>query len=200
MLLTKIRQKLLPNAFEREVARFYADGGEKTLRYDYPLDANSVVLDLGGYQGDWAARIHSRYGCSIDIFEPIASFSESIRGRFSGNPQIIIHQFGLGGPNTATVEFLDSEPPAVKMLSEDVPPEICPYTYDDGGGHIKCPGRAEMGFMFAGKTAADYPSDDLLIFEGLAWYKACSTSPIPRPTPGGHAKPAGKPGALPKSP
>lgn len=40
------------------------------MRYDYPLDCNSVVVDAGGYQGNWFAEMFRRYGCSITVYEP----------------------------------------------------------------------------------------------------------------------------------
>lgn len=50
-------------------------------RYDYPLTADSVVVDAGGYHGDFAATIAARYGCAILCFEPIAEFRAIIRNR-----------------------------------------------------------------------------------------------------------------------
>ena len=34
-----------------DVDRWFADRGDQTLRLDYDLNENSVVLDLGGYHG-----------------------------------------------------------------------------------------------------------------------------------------------------
>ena len=40
----------------------------KDLNFLFELDKNSIVLDLGGYKGDWANEIYRRYGCNIFIF------------------------------------------------------------------------------------------------------------------------------------
>src|SRR3954464_16046994 len=40
------------------------------LRYEYNLTAQSVVIDLGAYQGEWANEIHARYGCQVVAVEP----------------------------------------------------------------------------------------------------------------------------------
>jgi len=40
----------------KEVQRWFSDGGDYELRLDYNLDDESVVFDLGGYQG-WFAEI-----------------------------------------------------------------------------------------------------------------------------------------------
>ena len=39
------------------VAPWLADNGDKTYRLDYNLNENSVVFDLGGYEGQWASDI-----------------------------------------------------------------------------------------------------------------------------------------------
>jgi FkbM family methyltransferase len=78
-------------------AAWFRDEGDKTLRVDYDLLENSVVFDLGGYEGQWASDIFSRYRCLIHVFEPIEHFAEAIKQRFSRNSSIIVHDFGLSG-------------------------------------------------------------------------------------------------------
>lgn len=80
--------------------RWVRDNAEHNLRVDYPLDVNSVVLDVGGYNGDWAAVIHERYGCRIHIFEPVPEFHQRISERFKDVPQIQVHRFGLADADT----------------------------------------------------------------------------------------------------
>lgn len=83
--------------FRRAIRRWFSLIGDKTLRLDYPLDSSSVVFDVGGYEGDFAADIHERYGCTVHVFEPVPVFIEALRRRFAGNDHVIIHPFGLGG-------------------------------------------------------------------------------------------------------
>lgn len=70
--------------------------GDRTLRVDYPLDQHSVVVDVGGYLGDWASDIYARYRCTLHVVEPVPHFSEAIADRFKRNPDIVIHQIALG--------------------------------------------------------------------------------------------------------
>jgi FkbM family methyltransferase len=69
--------------------------GDQTLRLDYDLQDDSLVFDVGGYDGNWSNEIFTRYSCKIHIFEPIAEFADNIVKRFVGNPNIFIHWFGL---------------------------------------------------------------------------------------------------------
>jgi FkbM family methyltransferase len=81
---------------EREViTRWFADKGDQTLRVDYPLTRKSVVLDIGGYEGNWAGMIDERYGCEIHIFEPVPEFAEKIRSRFMRRDNIRVHRYGI---------------------------------------------------------------------------------------------------------
>lgn len=71
--------------------------GDKTLRLEYDLNADSIVLDVGGYEGQWASDIYAMYGCRVHIFEPVPEFADRIKKRFARNPRILTHNFGLSG-------------------------------------------------------------------------------------------------------
>lgn len=70
--------------------------GDKTLRLDYELEPDSVVLDVGGFEGQWASDIYARYRCKIHVFEPVPEFADFIEKRFEKNPHITVHRYGLG--------------------------------------------------------------------------------------------------------
>lgn len=82
---------------EARTATWYADPRHVTLRVDYPLDGTSRVLDVGGFEGDWAVEIFARYGCRVDVFEPIPQFADALRRRLDFTDRILVHEFGLGG-------------------------------------------------------------------------------------------------------
>ena len=84
--------------------KWFKDDGDKTHRLNYALNDQSLVLDLGGYEGQWASDIFSMYGCSILIFEPYLPFAENIDKRFEKNTKIRVYKFGLGA-KTERVEF-----------------------------------------------------------------------------------------------
>jgi FkbM family methyltransferase len=87
--------KIYRSPQQRMVNQWTEDRGDETLRLDYDLDENSMVFDLGGYEGQWASDIFSRYCCSIYIFEPVAEFAKRIEQKFRGNKKIFVHNFGL---------------------------------------------------------------------------------------------------------
>lgn len=73
--------------------KWVSDGGDLTLRLTYPLlNEQSVVIDAGGYRGDWTDKIFTKYKCNIFILEPMKDYYSSIAFRFdslSGDAKII---------------------------------------------------------------------------------------------------------------
>ena len=90
----------------KRVRVWTADNGER-LRYEYPLNENSFIMDVGGYEGDWASNIFSRYCSTIYIFEPVTAFAEAIKKRFHANNNIKVFAYGLSNKNTETEISLD---------------------------------------------------------------------------------------------
>ncbi|WP_181565892.1 hypothetical protein [Campylobacter hyointestinalis] len=58
--------------------RWVKDRGDETLRLEYALDRNSIVIDGGGYKGDFSKNIFDRYGSKIFIFEPVSKYADDI--------------------------------------------------------------------------------------------------------------------------
>lgn len=66
------------------------------LRYNYRLNAESVVLDIGGFEGIWAHTIYSRYACNVLVFEPVKEFYNTIKDKFPAPHKIQVYNYGLG--------------------------------------------------------------------------------------------------------
>jgi len=89
----------------------YIERGGEELRLDYVLDKNDVVLDVGGYIGDFAVAVSDKFGCQVDVFEPVAQYANEIEARVASKNNIHVIQAGLGGRDrteTITVEGLGS--------------------------------------------------------------------------------------------
>jgi FkbM family methyltransferase len=104
MIVNKVIRRLRIRFFsgdqdeqKKMVAKWWADGGDSKFRFDYDLNHDSLVLDLGGYKGQWASDIFSRYQCRVMIFEPVSHFADRIQERFAKNEKIEVFSFGLGG-------------------------------------------------------------------------------------------------------
>ncbi|MCF7817350.1 MAG: FkbM family methyltransferase [Kiritimatiellales bacterium] len=111
--MKKIIHKLVNRRARKEhsriVRKWYADGGERSLRFKYDLDKDSIILDLGGYEGQWASDLFSRYQCRIHVFEPVVGFAQKIQERFRLNEKIEVHPFGLGGSSRTETIHLSAD-------------------------------------------------------------------------------------------
>jgi FkbM family methyltransferase len=110
--------------FKRAKDRWFKDRGDSTLRLDYPLDPSSIVFDVGGFRGDFAAQIHERYQCQIHVFEPVKQYYNEIKRRFSQKPQIKVHPFGLGAKNQEILINLQDDGSSFVKKSEGSSSEV----------------------------------------------------------------------------
>jgi len=90
------KRSILKDSFLVSVKQWKRDRGDTTLRHDYSLDENSVVLDVGGYQGDFAQAMIDQFGCRVFLFEPMPVFSEQCTQRFASDPRVSVLPYGLG--------------------------------------------------------------------------------------------------------
>lgn len=92
-----------------EYLRWIQDNGDKTKRLDYNLDENSIVFDVGGYQGEWSKDIYNKYKSNIYIFEPVQKFYKQIKEIFESIEKIKVYNFGLGGQNANQKIFFEED-------------------------------------------------------------------------------------------
>ncbi len=105
-MFSRLAQAAWRSPQQERVAAWQRDRGDATHRLDYDLDANAIVFDLGGYEGQWSSDIFGRFACAIHIFEPVSEFADRIAARFAANPKIRLHRVGLaarGGTATLTL-------------------------------------------------------------------------------------------------
>jgi FkbM family methyltransferase len=75
----------------------------------YDLNEDSLVFDLGGFEGGFTDRIWHRYGCHVFVFEPVPAFADSIRSKFIGNEKISVFDFGLAGTTRRAPLVVDDD-------------------------------------------------------------------------------------------
>lgn len=82
-----------------DLQKWFSIGGDDSLRINYPLNENSLVLDLGGYEGTWTQKIYDKYQCNIHVFEPIPNLYKSLVEKFKDKDKIKIYNFGISDEN-----------------------------------------------------------------------------------------------------
>lgn len=88
--------------------KWHKDKCEKILRYEYDLDENSIIMDVGAYEGDFASEMFARYRPIIYVFEPVSIYIKQLHARFEKNTCIHIIPLGLGAKSdTTTISIMD---------------------------------------------------------------------------------------------
>lgn len=101
--------RLCGNVQVIRVAAWNRSGGNEQLFSDLDLGAGSLVVDVGGYRGDWSAEIFARYAPTIHVLEPVPDFVCHLRRRFSRNPKIEVHPIALGATTDRTEIFVQAD-------------------------------------------------------------------------------------------
>ncbi len=95
---------------DSSVLHWVSNLGDSTHMLDHnELSSESVVIDLGGYKGEWSKKIFDRYGCFIDIYEPASEFVVSIKSTFEKelNTRVKVYESAVGCSNTRVSLVLD---------------------------------------------------------------------------------------------
>ncbi|MGZ3757419.1 MAG: FkbM family methyltransferase [Mucilaginibacter sp.] len=109
-----------PTLKDKAWGDFCAAGGE-SLRFNYnSLDKNSVIFDLGGYEGQWASDIYSRFRSMVYIFEVYKPYYDKIQERFNLNNDIKIFNYGLSSENTVVKIAIDDVSTSAFKKSENM--------------------------------------------------------------------------------
>jgi FkbM family methyltransferase len=93
------KKLILNDAQTKAFDRWFKDKGDKTLRTNYELDANSLVFDLGGYHGDFADEIALKSNAIVFVFEPVPEYYRKCVDRFKNNTKIKCFNYGLASKN-----------------------------------------------------------------------------------------------------
>jgi FkbM family methyltransferase len=94
--MLQARQDRKRQARNGPIGDFYRAGGNELLHV-LPVTTDDVVIDAGGFKGDWTAAMLVRFGCRVELFEPIPAFAEECRARFAKNDRVAVHEAALGG-------------------------------------------------------------------------------------------------------
>jgi FkbM family methyltransferase len=95
------RAKFIAGDFEASHRKFIRDhAGERLCDFSH-LGEDGVVIDGGGYVGDWTARVTKECDPHVIVYEPIPEFCHRIVDRFARNPKVEVRPIGLGAKSVA---------------------------------------------------------------------------------------------------
>jgi FkbM family methyltransferase len=76
---------------------FFNNGGDDTHLYNFKLDENSLIFDVGSYKGEYYDIMYKKYNCHIHAFEPIPQFYNECL--LSKPNKVVLNNFALGNRN-----------------------------------------------------------------------------------------------------
>lgn len=82
---------------------------EEKMRYDYALNSKSLVLDIGAYEGHFAALIHNKYACDVSMFEPLTENYHKCMRVLSVMPVFRVYKKGVGGSNKKELIHIEND-------------------------------------------------------------------------------------------
>jgi len=100
--------------------KWHKDGGDFEMRFNYSLNENSIVFDLGGYKGNFASDLFSRMPCNIYIFEPVKQNYLIIKERFKLNNKIEAFPFGLSNITKSTIMEIKDDSSSTLINKESI--------------------------------------------------------------------------------
>lgn len=150
---------------EKRARPWFEDPNHQALRSEYPLDADSLILDVGGYEGSWTSEMFSRYLCKVEIFEPVEQFAEALTHRFARNPAVTVHAFGLGPRDETTTIHIAGDASSTLASSVNAPSE--PAVIRDIAGYFTERGFGRIDLIKVNIEGAEYGLLDRLLDCGL---------------------------------
>jgi FkbM family methyltransferase len=112
---------------ENKRTTWHQADGDNTLALDWPINSESVVWEIGGYEGRWAAQMAEKFHPELWIFEPQIWAYHKMLERFEGDHKVHIFPYGLWTHDTTmTVREHDTDGASVIRQDGRVS-EVCSF-------------------------------------------------------------------------
>ena len=110
---------------EISLNKWKLDEGDKTHIFNYELNEDSIIIDLGGYYGVWVElllqKIHPLTP-KIILVEPVVEFYNNLVLKFKNNPNVIILNCGVSTNNDEELKdlYLSSDGSSTNFKEGDI--------------------------------------------------------------------------------
>ena len=76
---------------------------------DLPVNSEDLVIDGGGYVGEWTDAVLCRYGCRMLVFEALPSYASALMDRYRRNARVEIQPVALASRYEESKMAIDGE-------------------------------------------------------------------------------------------
>ena len=112
-------------AVDEALLREYAQQGEGFL------DANSIVVDVGGFVGEAVHNFLHKFACRVFIFEPVQEYAHALEKRFqSANDRVVVLNYGIGSRDENVSFVVDGDRSHISDAAN------ADKTSSNSGGHV----------------------------------------------------------------
>lgn len=84
---------------------------------DLALSADSLVMDVGGFDGDWTAAVREQFDSNVYVYEPMPTALGKLHSRFDADQKVTICPVGLAASSRS--EELSLQGPGSSVISQD---------------------------------------------------------------------------------
>ncbi len=95
LLNTREKVRIIYNTKTRSRFLWNLRKGDDKLSLNYPLNENSVVFDVGAYEGVFTDKIYNFFKCYVFAFEPLESYHNLLSKKFENDKKVKVYNFGL---------------------------------------------------------------------------------------------------------
>lgn len=100
-------------------------GGNSILSKFDDVSSSDVVIDCGGYHGDWTEEMLKLYGCQVYVFEPVPDIFQHLSQKFEKNERVFLKRKGIGCEDkTVKISLLDNASSLFKSSQDGVDIDI----------------------------------------------------------------------------
>jgi len=92
-----------------QLLKWRSDNGDQTHNLNYELNPDSIVIDLGGYEGIWGQKITNKYDCNLYIAEPITEYYNILTKKFASNSKVKILNAGVYSENKDSIIYIKDD-------------------------------------------------------------------------------------------
>ena len=91
-----IENLLLSEMSHQEIVdKWISTDKDNTYLLDHNITENSIVMEFGGYRGEWTKNMYEKYGCNIFVYEPVKKNYDYLSHMFSSVEKIKVLKYGV---------------------------------------------------------------------------------------------------------
>ena len=83
------------------------DNGNETRILNYPLNENSWIIELGGFEGWFTEKAYNKFNCNILSIEPV--FCDALNNKFQNVEKVKIECLGISDEKKVISLFIDGD-------------------------------------------------------------------------------------------